>query len=196
MSAEARASGEGQQKQPHSLRTPKRFITDHDEQGLAVFSTSIPEELPSQTIENGDRFYLGYATTSYPADLRENADVAAYSSLLASPPGIVVPGGTVLRIVDVRPGGDSPMHRTVSLDYGVVLEGEIDLVLDSGEVRRMKRGDVSVQRGTNHLWRNGSKTEWARMLYVLQEATPVVIGGKALGEDYGVGMSNVKPSGN
>ena len=46
------------------------------------------------------------------------------------------------------------MHRTVSLDYGVVLEGEVELVLDSGETRLMKRGDVSVQRGTNHAWRN------------------------------------------
>lgn len=47
------------------------------------------------------------------------------------------------------PGLTSPMHRTVSLDYGVVLEGEVYLVLDSGEERLMRRGDISVQRGTN-----------------------------------------------
>ena len=40
------------------------------------------------------------------------------------------------------------MHRTQSLDFGVVLEGEIELVLDSGETRLLKRGDVAVQRGT------------------------------------------------
>lgn len=191
---EQQPPAQGQQDQQHPLRTPNRFITDHDAQGLAVFSTQLPPALPAQTIENGDKFYLGYATTTYPADTRAGADVAAYADLLARPPGVVVPGGTVLRVVDLRPGGESPMHRTVSLDYGVVLEGEVDLVLDSGESRAMRRGDVSVQRGTNHLWRNRSATAWARMLYVLQEATPVEVGGRVLGEDYGVGMGDVRPS--
>ena len=88
------------------------------------------------------------------------------------------------------------MHRTVSLDYGVVLEGEVELVLDSGETRIMKRGDVAIQRGTNHAWRNTSSTQWARMMYVLQESKPVQLGEKALGEDYGEGMDGVPSSGN
>lgn len=156
--------------QEHPFRTPKRFITDHNAEGLAVFNTSLPEPIPHKAIENGDRFYLGYTTTTYPAELNDGIDIGKYADFLKSPPGVVLPGGSVLRIVDLRPGGESPMHRTVSIDYGVVLEGEIELVLDSGELRIMKRGDVSVQRGTNHLWRNRSATEWARMLYVLQEA--------------------------
>jgi quercetin dioxygenase-like cupin family protein len=77
------------------------------------------------------------------------------------------------------------MHRTVSLDYGVVLIGEMELVLDSGETRVMKVGDVAVQRGTNHAWRNTSKTEWARMMYVLQPSLPISINGKPLDEDLG-----------
>ncbi|CAK96587.1 uncharacterized protein An07g01420 [Aspergillus niger] len=78
------------------------------------------------------------------------------------------------------------MHRTVSVDYGVVLEGEVELVLDSGETRLLKRGDVAVQRGTNHAWRNvtpdgeGGEGMWARMLYVLMPAK-----GLELGEDLG-----------
>lgn len=187
---------ESQHQASPELRTPNRFITDHNASGLAVFNTSIPEPIPAQVIGAGDKFYLGYTTTSYPADLTNGSDIARYSSSLTNPPGIVVPGGSVLRIVDIRPGGTSPMHRTVSLDYGVVLEGEIELVLDSGESRIMKRGDVSIQRGTNHLWKNRSQTEWGRMLYVLQEAKPIEIDGKRLGEDYGVGMGEVKPSGN
>lgn len=187
---------ESQKHGPAELRTPNRFITDHDANGLAVFNTSIPEPLPAQVIANQDKFYLGYTTTSYPADLTNQSDIAAYASFLSNPPGVVIPGGSVLRIVDLRPGGLSPMHRTVSLDYGVVLEGEIELLLDSGESRVMKRGDVSIQRGTNHQWKNRSQTEWARMLYVLQEAKPIEIGGKRLGEDYGEGMENVRPSGN
>jgi len=90
-----------------------------------------------------------------------------------------------MRMVDMPPGALSPMHRTVSLDYGVVLKGEIELILDSGEKRLMRQGDLSVQRGTMHAWRNTSSTEWARMLYILIEAKPLNFEGKALGEDYG-----------
>lgn len=61
------------------------------------------------------------------------------------------------------------MHRTQSLDYGVVIEGEVEMVLDDGVSTVMGRGDVAVQRGTSHGWRNVSKTEWARMFFVLQE---------------------------
>ena len=123
------------------------------------------------------------------------ADVASYASYLNNPPGLVVPGGSVLRIVDMQPGALSPMHRTTSLDYGVVLEGEVELVLDSGETRLLKRGDMCVQRATNHAWRNTSETNWARMLYVLLEANPVVLeGGRVLDEDLG-GMEGVRKSG-
>ena len=85
------------------------------------------------------------------------------------------------------------MHRTVSLDYGVVMIGEIELILDSGEARLLKAGDICIQRGTMHAWRNTSQTEWARMLYVLQACQPVVVGGKTLEEDYGT-MAGVRPS--
>ncbi|ROV99925.1 hypothetical protein VMCG_06181 [Cytospora schulzeri] len=183
------------QPPPSNLRQPSRFITDHNDQGLAVFNTTIPEPIPAQATGAGPKFYLGYTTSQTPTDFTDNGDVASYSRYLADPPGIVIPGGSVCRIVDMPPGSDSPMHRTVSLDYGVVLEGEIELVLDSGETRLLKRGDVAIQRGTNHMWTNTSKTEWGRMLYVLQESKPIEIGGKKLGEDYGVGMGNVKPSG-
>jgi len=91
----------------------------------------------------------------------------------------------VLRLVDMPPGATSPMHRTVSLDYGVVLEGSVELILDDGESRVMERGDMSVQRGTIHAWKNMSKKNWARMLYILQESKPIQVEGKRLGEDYG-----------
>ena len=75
------------------------------------------------------------------------------------------------------------MHRTVSLDYGIVLEGELELVLDSGETRAMKPGDIAVQRGTNHAWRNSSESKWARMIFVLLPGAPLEVAGKMLGED-------------
>ncbi|KAK8160894.1 hypothetical protein BKA80DRAFT_276242 [Phyllosticta citrichinensis] len=85
-------------------------------------------------------------------------------------------------MVDMPPGATSPMHRTISLDYGVVLEGDVELILDSGEKRLMKRGDISIQRGTNHAWKNMSDEHWARMLYVLLPVHPIEIGGQKYGE--------------
>ncbi len=63
-------------------------------------------------------------------------------------------------------GGRHPlMHRTRTLDYAVVLDGEITLILDNGEVK-LKAGDVVIQRGTSHAWSNRSG-KMVRMLYVL-----------------------------
>lgn len=177
----------------NNLPAISRFITDHNKDGKAVFSNRIEEKLQWQELADGARFCLGFTTRKTPVDLSEGRDLADYEKDLENKPGIMIPGGSVLRLVDMRPGALSPMHRTVSLDYGVVLEGEVELVLDSGEVRLMRRGDIAVQRGTNHAWRNASQTNWARMLYVLQESEPIMIGGKALDEDYG-GIPGVRPS--
>lgn len=180
----------------NNLRMPERHITTHDSSGKAVFYPSIPSAIPFEEISGtkGDRFGLAYATNAIPARLTDDADIQTYNAFLVNKPGIIVKGGTVLRMVDISPGNTSPMHRTVSLDYGVVLEGEVDAVLDSGETRRLKRGDIVVQRATNHAWRNASQTEWARMLYVLHEAEAVVLpNGEKLGEDYG-GIQGVRAS--
>jgi len=171
-----------------------RFVTDHNKEGKAIFNKDIEEVLPWNDRHNTVRFGLGYTTTQTPVELGNGVDIENYKAHQQNPPGIMIPGGSVLRYVDVPPGHVSEMHRTVSLDFGVVLEGVIDLVLDSGEVRRMNRGDVAIQRGTNHEWRNASNDQWARMMYVLQETKPIMIDGRQLGEDYG-GMQDVKPSG-
>lgn len=169
----------------NNLPDIKRFITTHDPSTKkAIFLDTISEDTVVDQVPGGE-FRLGYITKGFPVDLNADADVAVYKPCLESPPGLVTYGGTVLRFVDVGPGHLSPMHRTVSLDYGVVLEGEIELVLDSGETRKMRRGDVAIQRGTMHAWRNLSDTNWARMMYVLQECKPVEVEGEVLKEDYG-----------
>jgi quercetin dioxygenase-like cupin family protein len=170
---------------PNDLPSIKRFITTHDASTKkAIFSDAISDDIPIDRIPSA-AFRLGYVTKGHPVDLNKDADLQVYKPYLKSPPGLVASGGTVLRFVDMEPGATSPMHRTVSLDYGVVLEGEIELVLDSGETRKMQRGDVAVQRGTMHAWRNLSETKWGRMMYVLQESKPVEVDGEVLGEDYG-----------
>jgi quercetin dioxygenase-like cupin family protein len=178
----------------NDLPTLHRFVTDHNDEGKAIFHKSVEEVLPFNTIPNSAAFGLGYATAEYPVDMNNDADIKTYKHYQQNPPGIVIPGGSVLRIVDSPPGGLSPMHRTVSLDYGVVLQGEFELILDSGEVRTMKQGDVAVQRGTMHAWKNTSSTHWGRMLYVLQESKPLVASGKELDEDYG-NLEGVRASG-
>jgi quercetin dioxygenase-like cupin family protein len=85
-------------------------------------------------------------------------------------------------VVDFAPGARSPMHRSFSIDYGLVLAGKVDLELDSGEIKHLHAGDIVVQRGTNHLWINGSSEHWARMAFILIEAKPVSVDGKELND--------------
>lgn len=178
---------------PSPLRELNRHITDHNEEGKAVFSTTIPPSAQWTAAGEFAKFFLGYCTKTFPVRLSSTADIDTYADFLSSPPGLSVSGGTVLRIVDMAPGQSSPMHRTVSLDYGVVLEGEVELILDGGETRLMKRGDTAIQRGTNHAWRNTSETEWSRMLYVLVDGVSSGVAGKVLGEDLG-GMDFLRKS--
>jgi hypothetical protein len=171
-------------------------LTGHDEKtGKAVIHSKRP--INFSPFDN-DNLQMSVAyTTSFPADLNNDADVRAHDEKMKSGKlGLVSGGGTVLRYVDFAPTYECMMHRTQSLDYGIVLEGEIEAVLDSGEVELMSRGDSMVQRGTMHAWRNPSKTEWARMIFVLQDCQPVFVGGKRVGEDISDGSGDILPSGN
>lgn len=142
-------------------------------------------------------FNIAYTTSEFPVSLNDNVDVEKHDALMSDGKlGLVNKGGTVCRIVDFAPGFDCAMHRTKSLDYGVVLEGTLDLVLDSGERHRMQRGDVAVQRATMHAWQNTSQTEWARMLFVLQDCQPLLLNGELMKEDLGRGIEGLPPSGN
>jgi quercetin dioxygenase-like cupin family protein len=71
------------------------------------------------------------------------------------------------------------MHRTNSVDYGILLEGELDMEVDGGETVHLRSGDVVVQRGTNHAWINNSDRP-AKMAWILIDADPVRIGGRIL----------------
>jgi hypothetical protein len=165
------------------IRPLNRFVTTHNSDGKAVFSPRLIENMPAQT-GNGFTFSLAYTSMKFPCELSNESDIASYENHLLSPPGLTISSGTVCRIVDFPPAAESPMHRTISLEYGVVLEGEIGLILDSSENRVMKRGDVAVQRATNHAWKNITPKEgWARMLYVLTTAKLIEIQGAGfLGE--------------
>ncbi|EXJ75251.1 uncharacterized protein A1O5_01947 [Cladophialophora psammophila CBS 110553] len=170
-----------------------RHITTHNADGVAIFATADPAD-PSSPSSAGSMspdpswlnfpgspasgFGLAYATDTIPADFNGNADLDTYNAYLPKHPGITIRGGSVFRVVDMDPGAKSPMHRTVSIDYGVVLEGEVELELDSGEKRRLARGDIFVQRGTMHMWRNPSDSKPVRLLAVQLDSKEVVVEGK------------------
>ncbi|OAL40330.1 hypothetical protein AYO20_00066 [Fonsecaea nubica] len=166
-----------------------RHITTHDANGVARFATADPADpsssaartlSPNPTWSNfpTSGFGLAYATDTIPADFNGNADLDAYNGYLQKHPGITIKGGSVCRVVDMAPGAKSPMHRTISIDYGVVLEGEVELELDSGEKRLVRRGDIFVQRGTMHMWRNPSDSQPVRLLAIQLDSKEVEVDGK------------------
>lgn len=163
-----------------------RHITGHDQIGNAIVHASEPA-LWSPLFNNAMAFSVGYTTSHFPPQMSGDADITAHEKTMSQGDlGLTNPSGTVCRFVDFGPGSIAPeplMHRTQSLDYGVVIEGEVEMILDSGETRVLGKGDLAVQRGTNHAWRNTSDTEWARMLFVLQASEKVMVNGKELGED-------------
>ena len=171
-----------------SLRTPKRFLTSHDEDGKATFYAPTPEaEDVKLKFAKPAAMHVHYATEGFPVEMNGDQDLKAFFNPEVAGLPLATKNGSVIRMVDLQPGEQSPMHRTQSLDYGVVLEGEVELVLEDwdGPVRHMRVGDVSIQRGTMHAWRNPSKDHWVRMLYVLLPAEPIKLGNRSLEEDYG-----------
>lgn len=164
----------------NTLPQVNRYITTNSASGESLLDTTIPPAAIWRHVPEAS-FFLSYVTRTFPIVLKDDADLDEYTDAYASPPKVTVPGGTVLRVMDVGPGVTSPMHRTVSVDYSVVLEGELELQLDL-ETKVMKRGDICVQRATNHAWRNTSLTEWARILFVYVDSTKPVVDGRALGE--------------
>ncbi|PHH90748.1 hypothetical protein CDD83_2744 [Cordyceps sp. RAO-2017] len=164
------------------LRRTVRHITGHNDEGKGIFlSTDCGDHHRiignEQAIAN-----IVYSTKETPVELNGDVDLKYARE---NEPGLHIHNGSVCRMIDFAPNVLSPMHRAVSLDYGVVIEGEFKLILDSGEERIMRQGDVSVQRASAHQWHNitGNGTLPGRMMWVLLDCKPVVINGQALGEE-------------
>jgi len=153
----------------------RRIVTGHDAAGRAVIHSDAqfrPEPIPG-----GDAaFSLVWATPKVPVDNDDPVDGRDRN------PGLTLHGGSVIRVVDMLPGGESPMHRTNSLDFGIVLAGEVELELDDGVKTTVGPGSIVVQRGTIHLWRNPSTSVPCRIVFVLVEASPVTVNGVPLAE--------------
>ena len=171
-------------------RQTRRIITGHDASGKAIVVTD--GNAPNVKVRQGTGITstLLWVTEATPADISSAAETTN-REIGVSPPA----GGSILRIVDFPPAakgadkidnaamkkemgldhghGGKParhpfMHRTRSIDYALVLEGEIDMLLDDSEVH-LKEGDVLIQVGTNHAWVNNSDKP-CRIAFVLIDA--------------------------
>ncbi|KAM0251920.1 hypothetical protein ACHAQJ_007935 [Trichoderma viride] len=164
------------------LRRTVRHITGHNAEGKGVF---IQTDCGDHHRVIGNEQALAniiYSTKETPVEM--NGDVDLKYALENEPP-LHYHNGSVCRMIDFAPDVISPMHRAVSLDYGIVIEGEFKLILDSGESRIMRQGDVSVQRASAHQWHNisGNGTLPGRMMWVLLDCKPILVNGQELKEE-------------
>jgi quercetin dioxygenase-like cupin family protein len=143
---------------------PRRIVTGHDASGRSVVLSDAPTP---KTLDIGTAaFHEIWVTDRTPVAIGASEPEPTDRPVRTPPPA----GGVVVRFTEMAPGAEAPMHRTETVDVGVVLEGETWLLLDDGSETRMGAGDVVVQRGTNHAWANRSDRP-VRMMFVLIDGT-------------------------
>jgi len=175
-----------------SIAPIHRVVTGHDADGRAIVALNgaLPTVVEIAAIP-GTIFHEAWSTTGSPAPVDNGADPSLGPLMLPPPkqgtrirfvdippdtPEFLAQGAAKMKDAFAQIGdekastvkAESPhplMHRTESVDYGIVIEGEMTLVLDDSEVP-LKTGSVVVQRGTNHAWANRSGKP-CRMLFVL-----------------------------
>ncbi|WP_299453907.1 cupin domain-containing protein [uncultured Pigmentiphaga sp.] len=151
--------------------TYRRVVTGHDVDGRAVVMIDeLKHEIPDRRPGVGAQVI--WSTVGFPVDNEESGDLALREVATSET------NGTIFRLVSYAPGAAPRNHRTESIDYAVVLSGEIDMELD-GVTVHLSAGDLLVQRGTIHNWVNRGK-ENCVIAFVLIGAKPVNAGGKSL----------------
>ena len=154
-----------------NLMPIRRVVTGHDGNHIAKVIKDAPvsnERRPGK----GMVTRLLWCTDGAPADIAVGETVEDMGERVL---GIAPPAnGTRFTVIDFAPGNAPFMHRTETIDYVIVLEGEVDMDMDQSSVR-LKAGDIVVQRGTNHSWVNRG-TQPARAAFVLIDAKPLGIG--------------------
>ena len=149
----------------------RRVVTGHDANGKAI---AMIDEVSKNVVERrpGTTACVVWTTEGFPADNTGEQDEALRDV------ATTLPGGTVFRIIEFAPGNAPRNHRTDSIDYAVVMSGEIDMEMDDSVVH-LKAGDALVQRGTIHNWVNNG-SEPCVIAFILIDAKPVTVGGKTL----------------
>jgi quercetin dioxygenase-like cupin family protein len=143
----------------------RRVVTANDKDGKAVVwiddqASNIRSNRPN--VES----VLIWSTDTAPADLTGDEDLGA--RMVERPPKRK---GTIFRVIEFKPGNEQDMHVTPTIDYALVMSGEIDMELDDGVTVHLEQGDVLVQRATVHNWINRG-SEPCLMAFVLIDASP------------------------
>ncbi|KAK7064948.1 cupin-2 domain-containing protein [Favolaschia claudopus] len=168
----------------HSSPFPpvRRVITGHTPDGKSTVLADAPQPprffVPS---EKSPMYDIHHASES-PAVIDSEITQGKWVDESLSHPELFGGNGSNWRCWDMAPGQVTVIHRTVTIDYGLVFRGSIVLELDDGQKVTLNEGDSVVQRGTMHTWRNESK-EWTRMYFVMMNAKPIEIEGKTLGAE-------------
>jgi quercetin dioxygenase-like cupin family protein len=152
--------------------TFRRVVTAHDCDGKAIVAHD--RAMSTKPLRPGAEVAVVWSTKGFPVDNDDAADGGEREVRTSEV------DGTVFRIVHYAPGVSARRHRTDSLDYAIVLSGELDMVLDGAEVH-LRAGDVLVQRGTIHNWINRGK-EPCVIAFVLIGAKSASVGGVKLPE--------------
>ena len=151
--------------------TIRRVVTGHDAQGRA--KVLIDEQVSNViSMRPGANSSVIWSSVGFPVD--NDGDHDPSHKKIAT----TIDNGTVFRVISFGPGVAPRNHRTDSIDYAVVISGEIDMELGIGSVH-LKTGDVLVQRGTIHNWVNKG-TAPCVIAFTLVSAKPVTAGGKTL----------------
>jgi quercetin dioxygenase-like cupin family protein len=154
----------------------RRLVTGHDAHSVAKIlmdgaATNWKSSSP------GTVSTLIWSTHGAPADISVGEEIEDLGARIlgTAPPA----NGTRFTVIDFPPGNIGRMHRTETIDYVIVVAGEIDMDLDDSTVH-LRAGDVMVQRGTNHAWVNRGSAP-ARLAFVLIDAKPLGIGHPVVG---------------
>jgi len=174
----------GQLPRPASMR---RLVTGHTPSGesVVIFDDVVPvapagPHLPSVEVA---RLWMTDTSPSNNSDQRTDMRLRKFDERF----GLVVTSGTNCATTEMGPGGRAPMHRTNSIDYNILISGQLTHILSSGiEHTFTEPGSIVIQRGTSHAWENRSKTEWCKWVTVLVDAEPLKLGpeGTALEENF------------
>jgi quercetin dioxygenase-like cupin family protein len=154
----------------------RRVVTGHDAGGTAKVILDQPAtnaKFPAPGVIST----MIWCTDRAPADISLGEDIEDMGARIlgTAPP----PRGSRFAVIDFPPGNQARMHRTETIDYVIVMEGEIEMDMDDSTIK-LKAGDVMVQRGTNHAWANRGDRR-ARVAFVLIDAEPLRIGNPVSG---------------
>lgn len=154
----------------------RRVVTGHDAGHVAKVLLDEPAT-NAKFPRPGQVSTLMWCAAGAPADISVGEapdDMGA--RIMGTPPPT---NGTRFAVIDYPPGNKAHMHRTETIDYVIVMEGEIEMDMDDSSVK-LKAGDIMIQRGTNHAWMNRSDKR-ARVAFVLVDAKPLGIGNPITG---------------